>query len=197
MFFTWTLRGLPASVSSLLDTIVTYSLLTDRQFTGFPSFPVPISLLSHLCSPKWANCTKTLVFGPSIGWTHTETPLSTFLFSWHYYLLTHCAIYFFTPPWFIVYFSLLVCKTREDSGLCSFCSLILCFPGGSDDKEPAYNAGDLGSIPGSGRSLGEENGNPFQYSCLDNSMGREAWWVTVHGVAKSCIQLSDQHAHTF
>ena len=71
------------------------------------------------------------------------------------------------------------------------------FPGGSDDKEPAYNAGDRGLIPGSGRSLGEGNGNPFQYSCLDNSMGRGAWWVTVHGVAKSCIRLSDQHAYTF
>ena len=49
------------------------------------------------------------------------------------------------------------------------------FPGGSDDKASAYNAGDQGSIPGSGRSPGEGNGNPLQYSCLQNSMGREAW----------------------
>ena len=59
------------------------------------------------------------------------------------------------------------------------------FPGGSDGKASAYNAGDLGSIPGLGRSPGEENGNPFQCSCLENPMDRGAWWATIHGVAKS------------
>ena len=49
------------------------------------------------------------------------------------------------------------------------------FPGGSDGKASAYNEGDLGSIPGSGRSPGEGNGNPLQYSCLENPMDREAW----------------------
>ena len=58
------------------------------------------------------------------------------------------------------------------------------FPGGSDDKESACNAGDLGSFPGSGRVPGRRNGNPPQYSCLENSMGREAWQATVHGVTK-------------
>ena len=48
----------------------------------------------------------------------------------------------------------------------------------------ACSAGDPGSIPGSGRSLGEGNGNLLQYSCLENSMGREVWWAKVHGVAK-------------
>ena len=54
-------------------------------------------------------------------------------------------------------------------------------------KNPPANAGDArdsGSIPGSGRSPGVENGNPLQYSCLGNPMGRGAWWATVHGVAK-------------
>ena len=67
------------------------------------------------------------------------------------------------------------------------------FLGGSDSKESACNAGDLGLIPGSGRSIGEKNDYPVQHSCLENSMDREAWWATVHGVAKSQIQLSDYH----
>ena len=65
------------------------------------------------------------------------------------------------------------------------------FPGGSDGKASAYNAGDQGSIPGLGRSSGEGNGNPLQYSCLENPMDRGAWWAAVHGVAKSRTQLSD------
>ena len=57
--------------------------------------------------------------------------------------------------------------------------------GGSDDKVSVYNAGDPGSIPGSGRSTGEGNGNPLQYYCLENPMDRRAWQAAVHGVAKS------------
>ena len=55
-------------------------------------------------------------------------------------------------------------------------------PGGSDGKESACTAGDLGPIPESGRSLGEGNGNPLQYPCLENLMDRGAWWATVHGI---------------
>ena len=65
------------------------------------------------------------------------------------------------------------------------------FPGGSDGKASACNAGDPGLIPGSGRSPGEGNGNPLQYSCLENPMDGEAWWAIVHGVAKSRTRLSD------
>ena len=61
------------------------------------------------------------------------------------------------------------------------------FPGGSEVKASASNAGDAGSIPGSGRSPGEGNGNPVQYSCLENPMDRGAWWATVHGVAESAM----------
>ena len=64
-------------------------------------------------------------------------------------------------------------------------------PDGSMVKNPPVNAGDAGSIPGSGRSPGEGNGNLLQYSCLENSIGREAWWAKVHGVAKSQTWLSD------
>ena len=59
------------------------------------------------------------------------------------------------------------------------------FPGGSEGKVSACSAGDLGSIPGSGRSPGEGNGNPLQYSCLENPMDGGAWQTTVHGIAKS------------
>ena len=65
------------------------------------------------------------------------------------------------------------------------------FPGSLDGKASAYNAGDPGSIPGSERSPGEGNGNPLQYSCLENPMDRGSWWATVHGVAKSRTRLSD------
>ena len=67
---------------------------------------------------------------------------------------------------------------------------ILDFPGGSDGKASAYNVGDPGSIPGSGRSPGEGNGNPLSYSCLENPMDGGAWWATVHGVPKSQTRLS-------
>ena len=65
------------------------------------------------------------------------------------------------------------------------------FPGGSDVKASASKAGDLGSIPESGRSPGEGNGNPLQDSCLENPMDGGAWWAIVHGVAKSRTRLSD------
>ena len=62
-------------------------------------------------------------------------------------------------------------------------------------KNPPANAGDLGSIPGGGAGLGKSseggNGNPFQYSCLKNSMDRRAWWAAFHGVTRSQAQLSN------
>jgi len=58
------------------------------------------------------------------------------------------------------------------------------FPGGSDGKESACNAGDLDSIPGSERSSVKGNGYPFRYSCIENSTDRGDWWSTVHGVAR-------------
>ena len=67
---------------------------------------------------------------------------------------------------------------------------LLGFPGGSVVKNPPANAGDIGPIPGSGRSPGERNGNLLQYSCLGNPMDRGAWRATVLGVAKSQTQLS-------
>ena len=63
---------------------------------------------------------------------------------------------------------------------------------GSALKNPPANAGDSGLVPGFGRSPGEQNGNPLQYSCLENPMEGGAWWATVHGIAKSRTRLSDK-----
>ena len=71
------------------------------------------------------------------------------------------------------------------------------FPGGSDDKEPAYNSGDLGLTPGLGRSPGEGNGNPLQYSWLKSPMDRGAWWAAVHGVSKRIRQDVVTNTFTF
>ena len=68
-------------------------------------------------------------------------------------------------------------------------SQLMCFPGSSDGKESACNAAELGSILGSGRYLGEGNGNPPHCSCLENITDRGAWQATVHGVAKTWITL--------
>ena len=73
-------------------------------------------------------------------------------------------------------------------------------PTGTMVKNPPANAGDardLGSIPGLGKSPGEENGNPLQYSCLGNPMDRGAWWATLHEIMNSWTQMSDYtHTHT-
>ena len=66
----------------------------------------------------------------------------------------------------------------------AFHLFVLGFPRSQVSRESACNAGDPGSIPGSGRCPGEENGNPLQYSCLENLMDGGVWWATVHGVAR-------------
>ena len=76
-------------------------------------------------------------------------------------------------------------KSCNTSFTMSYFHRSLGFPDGSDGKESAYNAGDLGLIPGLGRSPGEENGYPLQYFCMENSIDRVAWQPTIHGVAKS------------
>ena len=82
-----------------------------------------------------------------------------------------------------------------------FFSLAKGFLGGASGKESTCNAGDsgdMGSIPGSGRPPGGGNGNPFQYSCLENPMDREAWWATVHRVTQSRpgLKLISTHARS-
>ena len=75
--------------------------------------------------------------------------------------------------------------------------ILFTVPGGSDGKESACNARDPGLIPGLGRSPGEGNGNPLQYSCLENPIDGGAWWAAVHGVAKSWTRLSYICMHSF
>ena len=77
-------------------------------------------------------------------------------------------------PWYLLLFA------DQDLSL----GLSLSFPGGSDGKEPACNAGDPDLIPESGRSPGEANGYPLQYPCLENFMDRGVWQATIHGVAE-------------
>ena len=90
-------------------------------------------------------------------------------------------VFFFL--YFIIFFSK-IASTKRNSLEASILLLFRGFPGGSDGKESACNAGDPGLILGLGRSPGEENGYPLRYSCLENSMGGGAWWATVHGVAE-------------
>ena len=88
------------------------------------------------------------------------------------------------------------CSNYWPMQLWNFMHLCTC-PGGSDGKVSAYSAGDPGSIPGSGRSSGEGNGNPLQYSCLENPMDEGVWQATVYGVAKSWTRLSNfTYIHT-
>ena len=80
---------------------------------------------------------------------------------------------------------------KADSGESTLTALWMGFPGVSDNKGSACNAGDLSSVPGLGRSSGGGHGNPLQYSCWENPRDRGAWQATGHGVAKSRSQLSD------
>ena len=105
-------------------------------------------------------------------------------------LLIACSFFFF--------FSLPVLINKASLEQAMSISLSIapgCHPpaGGSDSKYSVCNTGDQGLIPGSERSPGEGNGNPFQHSCLENPTDRGAWWATVYGVSKSQTRLSDWH----
>ena len=84
-----------------------------------------------------------------------------------------------------------VSKTERRAHFSTLLHVIGNFPGDSVVKDPPANTGGSGSIPGSGRSPGEGNGNSLRYSCLENPVDREAWCATVHGVTKSWTELSD------
>ena len=97
----------------------------------------------------------------------------------------------FTDIYLSVHMCLHMCVCMCVLYVCVCVCVCIGFPGVSEVKPSACSARDLGSILGLGRSPGEENGNPLQYSCLENPMHEEAWWATVHGVRKSRTRLSD------
>ena len=118
----------------------------------------------------------------------------------HYFLKYVYNSYYYPPSQGHVYchslqYTIMPCHldywNRLQSSICAANSCLIHLvldsniPGGSVGQESACNIGDPGSIPGSERSPREGNGNPFQSSCLENSMNRGVWWVTVHGVANS------------
>ena len=107
-----------------------------------------------------------------------------------------CRVYTIFLPWWhrLSWVTPMPLLGRKMMCMCASC---MGLPDGSDIKESACDSGDWGSIPGSGRSPGEGNGNPLQYSCLGNSMDRGAWRVTVHGVARSWTRLSNLHFHFY
>ena len=118
-------------------------------------------------------------FTHSIYWTHTRFTLSIIYSSQQLYTLSGILL---ISKWSLKKLSIL---SRLPRG----------FPGGAVVKESTSQAGDVGLIPEWGRSPGEGNGNPLQYSCLENAMDRGAWWAVVHGVTKSRTWLSVR-AHT-
>ena len=124
---------------------------------------------------------------PSCKWNHFRFYEDYRIFPMTALIFLH--LNFRIPLWWFFYWKL--------ERICSYPKMREGFPGGSDSKESACNAGDLGSIPGLGRSSGEENGNLLQYSGLEKSMDRGAWQVAVHGVTESWTQLSDFHFFTF
>ena len=152
---------------------------------------------SHSFVSTWYKCSlakkkKKKKITPALSFKHQAFPLMHSPGNW---LLTESSgcepsavlLAYFAEPG--LYCPLLV---NAQQGLCSG-YLTGYHHAETDGKESACNAGDLGSVPGLGRSPGEGNDNPLQYSCLEKPMDRGAWRATVHGIAKSRTGLSYFH----
>jgi len=155
----------------------------------------------------WINMYISIQFLSIINnfWEYLWTQISEFLFfNWSMVNLQHCVSFKYIAKWlsennpFQIIFHYTLSQNIEYNLLfymvgpfwLSIIYMVVCllgFPGGSEGKESAFNVGDLGSIPGLGRSPREGNGHPFQYSSLENSINREAWQATVHRAAKSSV----------
>ena len=101
------------------------------------------------------------------------------------YFPSFCLLFFLLHHWNLRDHKVEIWVEVGREGEKQFSCLVVCLPSGSDCKESACSAGYLGSISGPGRSPGEGNGNPLQYSCLENSTDRGAWQTTVYEVTKS------------
>jgi len=101
------------------------------------------------------------------------------------YVPTYPSLYYLSiqPSMHLTVIYISAFASIHPSSMC-VCMYLSDFLGGSVVKNPPAVAGDMGSVPGSGRSPAKGNGNPLQYSCLGNPMGRGTWWATVHGFAK-------------
>ena len=169
IFFNFTLKFVTFHLFVWLGNSGAFSICVFTAFINFWKFSsvlssgIFFSFVLHLLS-SWDNYTYVRYF-------HLPSPF--FLF------LKFCASFW-------IFFSV-----SSFSSLTFYLSVSMGFPGVSDDKESACNAGDPGLIPGSVRSPGEGNGNPLQYFCLENFMDRGACWAKVLGVAKSWTRLSD------
>ena len=165
-----------------------------RVFSQEPSSAVTRTQETTVCSSSWGGCwqQKGYLVPALCGFSPSIIDLMSL---WTVFLLTSKH---FCPFLWSAIFTL---NPVSDSSLFwqNICFWDFClsprltggFPGGSDGKESACNAGYLGSIPGLGRSPGEGSGYPLQYSCLENSMGRGVWQAIVHKIAKSQTRLSD------
>ena len=135
--------------------------------------------------------TVTFIAWGSAGWFRLEILIAVLFFFFHW--LNHIAKKKTLPVSCLEAKNLTLCLgNRGEQYRCLKTQYVsFPFPGGSNGKDSACKAGDLGSIPGLGRSLGGGNGNPWQYYCLENPMDRGDWRATIHGVTKSQTQLSN------
>ena len=168
----------------MLDSAVPWYESATGYTWPLPSEP-PTRLLPH---PTPLCCHRALGWAPRVP----QQILTCYLFYIWSCICFHALLSIF-PTFWNVYRFIGGCKERciQFSLYISILYTMEGFPGGSEVKVSACNVGDPGSIPGSGRSPGEGNGNPLQYSCLEYPMDGGAWQATVHGVAKSRTRLSD------
>ena len=154
--------GLLLSRVWLFVTPRTAASQASQSITNSQSLPKPMSITIQPSHPLSSPSPSAFSLSQNQG-----------LFQW-------VSTLYQVPKYWTLSFS--ISPSNEYSGLISF---TIRLPGGSEVKASASNEGDLGLIPGSGRSPGEGYGNPLQYSCLENPMDGGAWWATVHRVAQS------------
>ena len=198
---------------SVLPERAEWFLLTPRDNSRFlwPRDGTTRIYITNLTGPLSFTCLPSIITFPQFTALGSLIPVF-FVFSLLYrciaFLLISCinpssnhSFELLIPEFFLVYnklhfclvnlsFANLICRASTNRPKMGRGNTIF-FPGGSDGKESACNVGEPGSICGSGRSPGEGNGYPLQYSCLGNLTVRGAWRVTVHGFTKSQTQLSD------